>query len=182
MPSGGPGPGWAGLALTLRQTRALASRSSRPDVSELLEDRESGCRGPERSSWQGGRPLLADQSSAPPPRLLHNAGALPGPSQVLDAGNEPHRPHRRRLQGISSRKTKSSAFRQCGGSDSQKLDRAECHDDGLHPERTTCAPSRSCQRHCGLLSPFAVEGHAKIQFEVEKTLIFPYSGSNSPNL
>lgn len=37
----------AGLALVQRQTRALASRSSRPKVSELLEDRDGGCPGPE---------------------------------------------------------------------------------------------------------------------------------------
>lgn len=39
--------------LTVRQTWALASRSSQPDISELLEDRERGCPSPEWLSRAG---------------------------------------------------------------------------------------------------------------------------------
>lgn len=39
--------------LTVRQTWALASRSSQPDISELLEDRERGCPSPGRLSRAG---------------------------------------------------------------------------------------------------------------------------------
>lgn len=58
-----------------RQTRALASRSSRPDVSELLEDRESGCQSGcsgRQGSWRG---------TAPGCRVLHNVAGPGRPSR-----------------------------------------------------------------------------------------------------
>lgn len=67
---------WAGAGADTEADTGSGPEELTADVSELLEDRESGCRGPGRSSCQGARPVLAKQSSAPPPGLLGNAGGF----------------------------------------------------------------------------------------------------------